>query len=521
MKKKKKIIKLIIFLALICLVIGAAVLSHSKPEEYRTYTAGKGSIQTIVSGSGTIGASKTRKGYAKVSAEIKEVYFKEGDSVKAGDVIMRLDSNTYESGIKSQNIAIEQSRLSKNTIEQQIADLKIVANSTGHVSGLSISEGSYVTTSYPVCDIVKKGSYEVTLQFVYNANIPIMVGNQAKITLIGSYATLDGTVTKVSDMRKTIEGNAQAIDVTIEASTTGYTLENMMAKAEVYTSASAVVSVNQSAFSLVKENTVRAKSTGTVKTLNVSEGSYVIKGDVIAVLENTDLSTNLQNINLSLQNQYNQLNLSTDQLDDYSVTAGMDGIITYLPYDEGDMVAAGTLLATVSNTDKMEFKIPVDELDVAKISYDKKVNVSIDAIPDTALHPIEGKVKLIPLEGTTTSGVTDYYVTIELPGREDIRISMSANADIIVESKDDILVVPIDAVKVDEDGNSYVEILERDEENQKNIVTKKSITTGTSDSTYIEVASGLNGGEEVIIPNTSSIHLSTGAMRQMSSFGAQ
>ena len=168
----------------------------------------------------------------------------------------------------------------------------------------------------------------------------------------------------------------------------------------------------------------------------------------------------------------------------------------------------------------MEFKIPVDELDVAKIDYNKKVNVSIDAIPETSKTPIEGRVKLIPLEGTTTSGITDYYVTIELPGRDDIRISMSANADIIVDSKKDILLVPLDAVKTDDEGRSYVEILEKDEAN-KDITTKKVITTGTSDSTYIEVTSGLVGGEEVIIPNTSSIHLSTGAMRQMSSFGAQ
>lgn len=520
MKKKRKYVKWIVIFIIIGIIAGVSVIKGTKAVEYRTYTVEKGNIETIISGSGTLSASSARKGYSKVSAEIQDVYFKEGDFVHKGDVILRLDANQYESSIKSQNIAIAQSNLSKNTIEQQIADLKIVANETGHVSNLTISEGSYVTTSSPICDIVKNGAYEVTLQFVYQQNNPILVGNKANVTLIGSYATLPGIVTKVSDMRKTINGNGQANDVTIEVSTTGYTLENLTAKAEVYTATSSVVSVNQSTFSLVKENTVRAKSTGTVKTLNVSNGSYVIKGDVIAVLENTDLSTNLQNINLSLQNQYNQLNVSSDQLEDYSIIAGMDGTITYLPYEEGDMVTAGMHLTTISNTDKMEFKIPVDELDVAKIDYDKKVNVSVDAIPDTEVHPIEGRVKLIPLEGTTTSGITDYYVTIELPGRDDIRISMSANANIIAESKEDVLMIPIDAVKTEEDGSSYVEILEKDA-SQKDVVTKKNITTGVSDSTYIEVISGLLGGEEVIIPNTSSIHMSTSAMRQMSSFGAQ
>ena len=267
---------------------------------------------------------------------------------------------------------------------------------------------------------------------VYNENNLITVGNRAVLTLMGSYSTMNGTVTKVSDMRRVIAGNAQVVDVTIEVSTPGFSLDGVEAKGEVYSDASSLVSVNQSRLTLVKQNTVRAKSTGTVKSLSVSEGSYVNYGDVIAVLENTDLSTNLQNINLSLQNQYNQLSLSKDQLDDYKIVSQIDGVITYWPFEEGDMVPAGTLVATVSNKDTMEFKIPVDELDVAKLDYDQKVDVSIDAIPETEYEPLEGRIKLIPLEGTTTSGITDYYVTIELPGNDDIRISMSANADIIV-----------------------------------------------------------------------------------------
>ncbi|MBQ9280362.1 MAG: efflux RND transporter periplasmic adaptor subunit [Clostridia bacterium] len=519
MKKGKKFLKFVIIILIVCLIVGVYAISSAKPTEYRTFVAMKSDIEKIVSGSGTIAASKSRKEYAKVSAEIKKMYFEEGDSVKAGDILMVLDSDTYMSNIKSQNIAIQQSQLSKNTITQQISDLKIVANAPGYISDLLISEGSYVANTSPICDIVKNGVYEVTLQFVYNENSLITVGNTAVLTLMGSYSNMNGTVTKVSDMRKAITGNAQVVEVTIEVPTPGFSLDGIEAKGEVYTGVSSLVSVNQSKFTLVKQNTVRAKSMGTVKSLNVSEGSYVNYGDVIAVLENTDLSTNLQNINLSLQNQYNQLSLSKDQLDNYQIVAQMDGVITYWPFEEGDMVQAGTLLATVSNKETMEFKIPVDELDVAKLDYNQIVNVSIDAIPETEIEPLEGKIKMIPLEGTTTSGVTDYYVTIELPGNDDIRISMSANADIIVDSQKDILVVPIDSVKTDEDGTSYVEVLGKDETGKKDIAIRKDITTGVSDSTYIEVTSGLSEGEEVIVPSTSTLHMSTGAMRQMTTFG--
>lgn len=504
MKKGKKFIKLILLILVIGLIVSFFVSNSARPIEYRTFKVKRGDIETKISGSGTIAASKARKEHAKVAAEITDVYFYEGDTVKIGDVIMKLDSSTFESNITSQKIAIEQSKLSKETIEKQINDLKIVANADGYINGLTISEGSYVTTSSPVCDIVRNSTYEIVLQYVYNPNNLISVGNSATLTVLNNYALLSGTVTKVSDMRKVIDGNAQVVDVTIEVQTEGYSLVGVEAIGEVNNGVVSVLSVNKSSFSLVKLNTVRAKSTGTVKTLAVSEGMYVKQGDVVAVLENNDLSTSLQNVNLSIQNQYNQLSNSNDQMDNYEIIAKLDGVITVQPFEPGDLISAGTLLATVSNKEKMEFKIPVDELDVAKIDYDNVVEVSIDALPETKYKPLEGKITLIPLEGTTTSGITDYYVTIEIEGRDDIRISMSANADIIVSSVKDVLCIPIDAL-ISEDEKNYVEILDLGEDG-KQIVTKKEVMIGASDTTYVEVKEGLIEGENVIIPTASTFH---------------
>lgn len=511
MKKKK--IKIIVLLLLIILIIGIYAKNSAKPTEYRTFKVMKSDIETIIDGSGTISASESRKEYAKVSAEISDIYFKEGDVVKAGDVIMRLDSESFKNSIKSQNIAIEQSKLSKKSIEKQISDLNIIANSSGYVNGLAISEGSYLTTSAPVCDVVKNGAYEVVLQFVYNENLPINVGDNVVVTLLSSYAKVDGKVTKVSDMRKAITGNVQVRDVTIEVQTTGYSLSGTSAKGQIANGITNLESVNTGTFSMVKLNTIRAKSTGTVAKLLVSEGSFVNQGDLVAVLENSDLATSLENMNLSIQNQYNQLSISNDQLENYEVISDIDGMITSLPFKVGDVVPQGTLLTTISNKDKMEFKIPVDELDVAKLSYDQKVEVSIDAIPETEYEPIAGRIALIPLEGTTTAGITDYYVTIEITDTDNIRISMSANADIIINRCENVLCLPIDAV-TSEDRKTFVDILTRNEDGTTNIETRE-IKVGASDSTYYEVISGVSEGEEIIIPTTNSLYMpSMSSMRE-------
>lgn len=512
--KGKKLLKFLILFVVVVIVIALFTSNKSSSKEYRTFFAKKGNIESIISGSGTISASMSRKEYAKVSAEITDVYFKEGDEVKSGDLIMKLDSDTYQNTVDSQKIAIEQSKLSKDTIERQIKDLKIIANDTGYITGLTIYEGAYVTNSSPICDISKPSTYEVVLQYIYNENNKIIPGNTAEVTLINSFSVLPGVVTKVSDMKKIINGNSQVIDVTIEVQTNGYSLAGVSAKANVNVGGTVLISSNHAHFSTVKQNTVRAKSMGTVRNLIAYEGMYVNKGDVIAVLENVDLLTNLQNITLTLENQYNQLKLAEKQLENYEVVSPIDGIITMQTYEESDLVAAGTLLTTISNSDVLEFRIPVDELDVAKINYDKEVRVTIDALPETEHNPLKGKITLIPLEGTTMSGITDYYVTIELEGNDDIRISMSANADIVVNSVQDVLYIPIDSVIIKE-GKSYVDVLEKDPNTNEEVVITKEITTGVSDTTYIEVVEGLSEGECVIIPTASSMHMpSAGGMME-------
>ena len=128
---KKKSIKIIVAVLVVILIVCVYVFSSAKPTEYRTYSVSRGDIRTVISGSGTISAKNSRKEYSKISAEITDIYYNEGDTVKAGDVIMKLDSATYQNNIQSQLIAIEQSKLSKSDVEKQISDLKIKANASG------------------------------------------------------------------------------------------------------------------------------------------------------------------------------------------------------------------------------------------------------------------------------------------------------------------------------------------------------------------------------------------------------
>lgn len=495
----KKWIKRIIIVIVICVV---AFMIFNKPEEtksYRTSGVERGDIETIVSGSGALSATKERKEYSKVSAEVDEIYYVEGDKVEEDYPIIKLDSSNYEATVKAQEIAIKQAELSKQNIEKQINDLEIKSETDGYISNLSIEKGSYVTNSMAICNIVKDGRFSVVLQFTYYENNPIQVGSKANITLVDSLTTMSGTVTKVSDMRRLVSGNAQVVDVTIEADTTGFSLEGANAKAEIYNGAMILSSANMAKFTSINSNIVRSKTMGTVKEVYANEGKKVKKGETIALLENTDLVTNLQNINLNLENLNNQLVTMKKQLGYYLIKAPISGTITSQKVEKGDMVAAGTMLTAISNKDTMEFVVPIDELDIAKIDYDQEVRVKIDALEETENNPLVGKITDIPEEGVTVSGVTDYYVTIQVSGNADMKISMNANADIVVNSVKNVLTIPVDSI-IKENGKKYVDILKEDGAT----VERREVETGASDITNIEVKNGLSEGEKVIIPEATS-----------------
>lgn len=490
---KKNWFKILVVILLLLIVVSSFTNKNNTTTNYRTTPAKIGDLSVSITGTGTIAASESRQEYSKVSSTVEKIYYLEGDTVQKGWAIAKLDSSDYEVNIKSQRNAIRQAEVSKANLDRQISNLKIVSNSSGYVSNLNLVEGTYVMANTDVCTITNSQKDEVTLQFVSSAASQIQVGNNVRVLLTGSLNYVDGVVTFISNRISTLSSGANVVDVTIEVTNSRFALSGVYASAEVTTGANTFKSVNEAQFKSTQAGTVKAETSGSVKKVYVKNGQYVSKGELIAELENNDLLASSQTTALNIQNLYTQLNYSNDKLKDYTITAPIDGTITMQTIKEGDLVAPGTLISTISNKDDMEFKIPVDELDIAKIDYDKKVKVTIDALPYTLENPIEGKISKMPLEGTAVGGVTDYYVTITIPGKDDIRISMSADAEIIIDEKENVLYVPVESIDK-EDGQEYVYVV------KDGIADKRVVTTGLKGLSYVEITSGLEEGEEVVVP---------------------
>jgi len=175
---------------------------------------------------------------------------------------------------------------------------------------------------------------------------------------------------------------------------------------------------------------------------------------------------------------------------DYFVYAPFDGILTAVNSKiiRGDSVSSGTVLASIITQQKIA-EITLNEIDVAQIKVEQKASLQFDAVQDLS---ITGKVVEVDTLGTVSQGVVSYGVKIAFDlDDERIKPGMTTSVNIILESKQNVLLAPLSAVKGMKD-NSYVEVLINGQPQRKTVVT------GSSNDTMIEIVSGLDEGEEII-----------------------
>ena len=193
---------------------------------------------------------------------------------------------------------------------------------------------------------------------------------------------------------------------------------------------------------------------------------------------------------ISVSQAVNRLAEARESLSDYSIRAPFDGIVTGLSVEVGDSIARDEILASII-TREMNAAISLNEVDAIKVDVDNKVDLEFDAIEGLEIN---GTVSKIDTIGTVDQGVVYYNAEISFDSTsiQKIKPGMSVNAEILVQSKKDILLVSNVAVKSDEEGD-YVEVI-----NQEGQITQKSVETGISDDINTEIIQGIKEKDIVV-----------------------
>jgi len=186
------------------------------------------------------------------------------------------------------------------------------------------------------------------------------------------------------------------------------------------------------------------------------------------------------------------------------VTATNDGMVIDVPVKVGFSVIqannfnAGTTVAVIADMDDMIFEGRVDEAEVAKIKEGMKLAIKVGAIEKELL---EGALEYISPKGKTIDGAIQFEIKAKVMQKTGmlIRANYSANADIVLDEKKQVLAIREALVQYAGSDNTkpFVEV-----ETSPQTFTKKDVVLGLSDGIKVEVVSGVAKGDKIKIPET-------------------
>jgi HlyD family secretion protein len=150
------------------------------------------------------------------------------------------------------------------------------------------------------------------------------------------------------------------------------------------------------------------------------------------------------------------------------------------------------MLGAVASLTSMQLPVQVDELDLPSIKLGQKANVTVDALPGKVL---QGEVSQVSSVGTTTNGVTSYDVVVTVDNtNQAIKNGMTATAEILVQDKKNIPVLPVEALQ-QQRGKWTVTLQKPDGTVEK----QHEVKVGLRSQTQVEITDGLSVGDKVLV----------------------
>jgi HlyD family secretion protein len=184
-----------------------------------------------------------------------------------------------------------------------------------------------------------------------------------------------------------------------------------------------------------------------------------------------------------------------------TITSPMDGLVLSRDVEVGDAVSSilvlgsqATLVMTLGDVSEVYVLGKVDEADIGRVYMGQRARIVVESFKDKSFG---GKVTKISPLGKEKDNVTTFEVRVSIqnPGGE-LKTNMTANAEIILEEKKAVLLVPESAVLYDKERKPSLEVSDPKAANGKR---KVAVTLGISNGVKTELLQGLKEGDKVVL----------------------
>lgn len=502
-------LKVIIPVFLVIVIAVVVVFRTQKTTDtYTEETVQVRNVATYLTFSGNVEAVSDATIKPKVSKTVTAVNVSIGDEVKKGDVIATLDDSEIQRSIKKQEASLSNTELnnfysirdSQKKYDNYKADLENGQNSQIMSAANSVENAR---TSYEQA----KETYERNkMELENNMDSSVISSNQkvasAKQALDDANQDYADNEAKIRGYDKGVanaesiygedsseavnaqkelesaEGKSDSLQKAIDNAQTNYDNAVNDLLMSYYTSN---VNLNSDYENMQQKYTAYQQAQASYE-IAVKSASETLQ-DYADSLEKTQATSNTTTATVELEALY-------DQLEDYKITAPIDGVITVLNINVGDSASTSDTAAEVTNYDKMKVQIKIDEDNISALDNGTEVTVSVDALNKTYKGTIENMSK----KATVSNNVSYFTADVTFDADDDIRSGLSAEVKYLLNGVENVVSVSMSALNYNTDNTAYVLV----GGNASN-AQQRNVTLGISNGTYVEIKDGLAEGETVLV----------------------
>ena len=438
---KKKTIAIVGGALGVMVITGSVATMYAKAAvKVNTYTIAKTDMDQIIELNGSVASNDTDMFFAETNLKVDKVYFKVGDKVKKGDLLVSFD---------------------EEEINNQIAllDLQAKQNEGGYLNSIQVSD------KYSALYSEAKRNLTV-LDGQINEWQEKIIEKQKEINDRSSYLANEGAKLQVS-----------IIDWSDRPDSDEYSNLQKLARNNAY-----VQTYDEELLRLQEElGRLQTELAGfkEYKAEMTSQKAASYTG-ILTEGGKEQLEAGRDATNLTIANETAKYEEAKN-----GIRAEFDGVISSIMVEEGSLVTAGTSIITVDSIDDVCIRCSANKYDIMNIEEGQKVNVSI------LNKDFTGEVtrkEMIAGSDATSAGVG---VDVTLDDTDGIILGLDDKARVNTASLSEVISVPKEAV-VSEDDGDYV-FISKDKK-----AIKTSVETGIKNDDQIEIVSGLTEGDVLV-----------------------
>jgi HlyD family secretion protein len=492
-----------VILAIAAIVVAALVwrgpASRAASDAPGTTTVTRGTLTATVSGSGSVAAEQSLNLPFASTGTVTEVLVKDGDTVKQGQVLARLDDRAAQLQLASAMSSLDSAKARLEQTKQGNARPEDLAAANAQLAGAQASYDkasrggtaadraaaqAAVKSAQAAFDAAKKaaGSYSSQLEAARAAlekTENALNQAQANYDRVASAPDIGRRPEALALQNATVDHDQAQANYDALMNTASTDAESRIASASAQL-AQARANLNkltpgEEDLAAAKANLDQAKATVAKLTAPATALDQQIAQAAVSQAEAAVKQAELA-------------------IDNTLLKAPFDGIVAQVNAVPGSLASAASPALRLINRNPLHVDLRLSENDVAQVALGQDVTLTIQSLGDWST---QGKVSYIAPAADNNNGLVTYAVRVSFPDTDPkVKVGMTADMKIVTAVKDNLLLVPNTALLPK--GSGRVVQVPAQDANGRPTTREVEVQTGLTDGTVTEITSGLQEGEVIV-----------------------